>query len=267
MAGQEGLLSCTNRFARFPQMTAPDPPPASTFLVLPDAAAGARLQEALARLSPLQRRVVQLHLQHGLDAARIAAQIDAAPAAVAASLAFATSQLRVQLSDPGREGGADAWIERCRKLLGAPPVAMARSDSSPPPAAVERAAVRAQPGQQGLPAQARDGEDERPAPPSARPRSVPVTLGLWPRLPAALALLVLGVGLMLGWLGWQAWRASRIPAAPAVRSGPQRMPPPSAPEAPLTAPDFLLVLLRQQHPELLETLEFEVWLAEQEALR
>ena len=61
--------------------------------------------------------------------------------------------------------------------------------------------------------------------------------------------------------------APQVPAAPAVRSGPQRMPPPSAPEAPLTAPDFLLVLLRQQHPDLLENLEFEVWLAEQEALR
>lgn len=264
MAAQEGLLSCTNRFARIPQMTASDPPPASTFLALPDAAAGARLQEALARLSPLQRRVVQLHLRHGLDAAGIAAQLEAAPAAVAASLAFATSQLRVQLSDPGQEGAADAWIERCRVLLGAPLDAVARSDSSPSPAAVGQAQACTQPGELGGPAQARASEVDRPAPPSARPRSAPVTLGLWPRLPAALALLVLGVGLTLG---WQAWRASRVPAAPAVRSGPQRMPPPSAPEAPLTAPDFLLVLLRQQHPDLLENLEFEVWLAEQEALR
>ena len=45
------------------------------------------------------------------------------------------------------------------------------------------------------------------------------------------------------------------------------MPPPDAPEAPLTAPDFLLVLMQQQHPGVLETLDFYVWLAEQEALR
>lgn len=235
------------------------PPPSSatapSFLSLPEASARRLLHEALARLSPLQRQVMLLCLQEGVDAGEIARRLGAAPAAIGASLAFATSQLRVQLSDRPQDRESTEWLKRCRVLLakgaGGAGAAPQHGASVPVPEVPSAATAPV----------AAAAASPRPAA-SPRQRS-PVTLGLWPRLPAALALLVLGAGLALG---WQAWRAARPPVVK-VAPGPQRMPPPTAPEAPLTAPDFMLVLFRQQHPEVLDDLEFHVWLSEQEALR
>jgi hypothetical protein len=230
-------------------MLAPNPPPtAPSFVSLPEAVARRRLHEALARLSPLQRQVILLRLQDNVEPGEIARRLDVAPAAIGASLAFATSQLRVQLSDRPQDRESGEWLKRCCALLRESPAA---DEAAPEPdrrvAAAARAAVAAEP----------------KALPAGQHRRAPVTLGLWPRLPAALALLVLGAALALG---WQAWRAASRPVVTSP-PGPHRMPPPTAPEAPLTAPDFMLVLMRQQHPGLLDELEFHVWLSEQEALQ
>lgn len=227
-------------------MLAPNPPPtAPLFVSLPEAAARRRLHEALARLSPLQRQVILLRLQDDVEPGEIARRLDVAPAAVGASLAFATSQLRVQLSDRPQDRESGEWLKRCCALLRESPAA---DEAAPEPDRNVAAAARA---------------TAVAAPPAGQHRRAPVTLGLWPRLPAALALLLLGAALALG---WQAWRAASRPAVTSP-PGPHRMPPPTAPEAPLTAPDFMLVLMRQQHPGLLDELEFHVWLSEQEVLQ
>ncbi len=223
--------------------------PAPSFLSLPDAVARRRLHEALARLSPLQRQVFLLRLQEGVESGDIARRLGVAPVAVGASLAFATSQLRMQLSDRPQDRESADWLRRCRALLREGVVADGAGASAPEAGQPAVPATRA--------AAAPNGSVTSPR------RRPPVTLGLWPRLPAALALLVLGAALLLGWLAWHTARPSRVE----MPAGPHRMPPPTAPEAPLTAPDFMLVLLRQQHPEMLDDLEFHVWLSEQEALR
>lgn len=254
------------------------PPNATPFVLLPEDVARLCLRDALARLSSLQRQVILLHLRDRLSVSEIAARLGVAPAAAGASLAFATSQLRVQLSERPQDSQSLEWLDRCGALLrdAAPseptPLAQAlptaQASAAPPPHSNSAKSLDAP--AQALPqAAAGDASIQCAAasdPPSATPaprRRAPVTLGLWPRLPAALGLLVLGAALMLG---WQAWEASRPVLVP-VRVGPQRMPPPTAPEAPLTAPDFMLVLLRQQSPGLLEDLEFNLWLSEQESLQ
>lgn len=195
------------------------------------------LAQALTRLSPVQRQAMLLRLRGVADIDDIAARLALSPDSVRACLAFAAVQLRMALSDTPLERERDEWLQRCRSLLAALP------EPKPAPASVPAAAPVVEP---------------------HHPRHAPVDSGLWPRLPAALALLVL---LAAGVFAWQLWREPSAPTPPPVEAEPQRMPPPDAPEAPLTAPDFLLVLMQQQHPGVLEDLDFYLWLAEQEAVR
>lgn len=198
---------------------------------MPDEAARRMLAQALARLSPVQRQAVLLRLRDVADIDGIAVRLGLSSDTVRACLAFAVAQLRMALSDAPLDRERDDWLHRCRALL----VALPAPTTPPPPTASVPAAQHA-----------------------------PAGSGPWPRLPAALGLLVL---VAAGVFAWQQWRPGPPPAPPPVEAAPQRMPPPDAPEAPLTAPDFLLVLLRQQHPGVLEDLDFYVWLAEQDALR
>lgn len=197
------------------------------------------LAQALARLSPVQRQAVLLRLRGVADIDDIATRLALSPDSVRACLAFAVAQLRMALSDTPLERERDDWLHRCRALIVALPAATPPPVSAPAPV---------------------------PAPAAAQQRIASGTVGggLWPRLPAALALLVL---IATAVFAWQLWQPKTAPAPQPVETGPERMPPPDAPEAPLTAPDFLLVLLQQQHPGVVEDLDFYVWLAEQDALR
>ena len=217
-------------------MTASPSRPSLSFVSMPDEAARRMFAQALARLSPVQRQAVVLRLRGVADIDGIAARLGLSSDSVRASLAFAIAQLRMALSDAPLERERDDWLHRCRALLAVLPAPAV----TPPPAA--------------------------PAPAAAQdtiPRGA-TGPGPWPRLSAALAVLVL---VAAGVFAWQRWLPQRVPAPPPVEAAPARMPPLSAPEAPLTAPDFLLVLLQQQHPGVLEDLDFYVWLAEQDALR
>lgn len=201
------------------------------------------LDEALARLSPVQRQAVSMRLRGVADVDGIAAHLGLPAETVRASLAFAVAQLRMALSDAPLDRRHNDWLLRCRALH----IAAARSATAPAEPPRPQASM----------------PDAAPAPVTGRAQGRGYRL--WPRLPVALALLVLVAG---GALGWQAWKLHALRTAPpAPQAGPQRMPPPNAPEAPLTAPDFLLVLLQQQHPGLVEDLDFYIWLAEQDALR
>ena len=217
-------------------MPASPPRSSSSFVSMPDEAARRLFAQALTRLSPVQRQAMLLRLRGVADIDDIAARLALSPDSVRASLAFAAVQLRMVLSDTPLDRERDEWLQRCRTLLAALPEPRAT------PASPAAASVVTQ----------------------DRVQRAPVGSGLWPRLPAALALLVL---IAAGVFAWQLWRSNPAPVPSPVETEPQRMPPPDAPEAPLTAPDFLLVLMQQQHPGVLETLDFYVWLAEQEALR
>lgn len=217
-------------------MTASPSRPSQSFVSMPDEAARRMFAQALARLSPVQRQAVVLRLRGVADIDGIAVRLGLSPDSVRASLAFAIAQLRMALSDAPLDRERDDWLHRCRALL----VVLPAPTTQPPPTAP-------------APVAAQDTAPRGGAGP-----------GMRPRLSAALVLPVLVAAAIFA---WQLWRPQRAPLPPPVESAPQRMPPPDAPEAPLTAPDFLLVLLQQQHPGVLEDLDFYVWLAEQDALR
>lgn len=198
------------------------------------------LDEALGRLSPVQRQAVSLRLRGVADVDGIAARLGLSTDTVRASLAFAVAQLRMALSDAPLDRKHNDWLYRCRVLLTAP----AAAPPAPPSETRAAAAVHA----------------VHPAPVQAAPAAK--APGLRRHLPVLLGGLAL---IAAGMLAWQTWKP--VPdMSPPIDAGPLLMPPPTAPEAPLTAPDFLLVLMQQQHPDVLENLEFHVWLAEQEAL-
>ncbi|MCX7557641.1 hypothetical protein OS187_12575 [Xanthomonadaceae bacterium JHOS43] len=212
--------------------------PTRSFVSLPDDLARQMLDEALVRLSPVQRQAVTMRLRGVADVDGIAERLGLPEETVRASLAFAVAQLRMALSDAPLDRRHNDWLHRCRALHTAPP------DRSRAPDRASEAA---------LPAPVQPGAHLQPAAGAGRQMRWAVVLGL----------LVLA-GVMV----WQFRQTGSTDGAPSkVETGPQRMPPPNAPEAPLTAPDFLLVLLQQQHPGVLEDLEFHVWLAEQEALQ
>ena len=97
-------------------------------------------------------------------------------------------------------------------------------------------------------------------PPPTRPRRVEAAPRIWPWAVAGLVVLALAIG---------AWQFVSTPkeVAPPKPAQPQRVPALSEPAAPLTAADFQLVLLRQQHEGVLEDLDFYLWLSEQEDAR
>lgn len=282
----------------------PKTPP--SFVALPDDKARRLLETLLGQLSPVQRQILVAHLRTQEDTDRIAARLGLSRDTARASLAYAVAQLRMVLSDAPLDKTREDWLRRCRKLLatmvpqGRTPTIEIDLPFVPTAADVDEddhvADVATADEQAYLVVESRDIptplleattpavialEQLRPsplaetrttaAPTPAAPISKHVSrphdrtaLGLWPRLPALLALLVLVVG---GVLAWQAWAPSTPSQDVAVDTGPRRVPALSAPAPPLTAPDFRLVLLRQQHQGLLEELDFYVWLAEQETLQ
>lgn len=264
-------------------MPVPAPPPPDAFIRMPDDAARHQLKLALGRLSRTQRHVMLLRLRGESDLDRIAAQLQLDPATVRASLAFAHAQLRMMLSDSPQDPERNDWLLRCQALLMPKPESRAASQASPLPDRDPTPATAdsgASPAPAGLMDGSRPAEPSAPSSPSdagsqpdqdtiARTESAPGAFWLLPWLPGALALLVL---ISLGLLAWQVLAPPAAPTATTTatrpeRSEPERMPPPLAPEAPLTAPDFSLVLLRQQHPGLLEDLDFLIWLSEQESFQ
>lgn len=226
--------------------------PPTSFVALPDTQALDHLEVALQRLSPLQRRVILLRLRDDRDIDAIAAHLALAPDAARASLAFATAQLRMMLSDRPLDRDATQWLTRCRNLLRAQ-AATSAAKAAPTTTtthSTDKPAVHArrETARESLAAQF----DTRQRP-------------TFPVLQISAVLVVLA-GILLMWSVWPTTPSGTSIELPPP-SEPQRMPSPSAPEAPLTAPDFLLVLMRQQHPAVLEDLEFHVWLSEQENLR
>lgn len=219
-----------------------------SFVLMPDDAARRMLDDALSRLSPVQRQVVSMRLQGVSDLDRIAIRLGLPLDTVRVSLAFAVARLRMLLSDTPLEKQRDDWLQRCHTLL-----AGSASPADSPASGVDGRLLEAEStklvGNSG-------GAD---ATQSARRQS------LRPPLLVALALLaVIAFGI---WF-WRVGLDERAAATRAIENaGPQRMPALDGPEAPLTAPDFELVLLRQQHEGLLENLDFYVWLIEQEALQ
>lgn len=229
---------------------------------MPDDDARQLLKKALGRLSVAQRQVVILRLRGESDMGRIAAGLALEPNAVRASLAFATAQLRMMLSDTPQQPEQTDWLLRCQALLAprarAVAAAPTQADTMPSALITEPApAVSASP-------QASSPLAAAPDTPPQRAAGAPWLL---PWLPAALMLLIVITLALLAWHLW--WPSAQTPAATTspARTEPERMPPPSAPQAPLTAPDFSLVLLRQQHPGLVEELDFHVWLSEQDAFQ
>lgn len=267
-------------------MPVPAPPPPDTFIRMPEDAARHQLKLALGRLSRTQRHVMLLRLRGESDLDRIATRLDLEPAAVRASLAFANAQLRMMLSDTPQDPERNDWLLRCQALLMQQPPATAATSEQPLPdtepvpgtSAINSGPEPAVPVDMASPAAT--AESSSPStPPDTTPQpdrntSAPTertTTAFWllPWLPGAMALLVL---ISLALLAWQvlsppAPTATTTAVTSPERSEPERMPPSTAPEAPLTAPDFSLVLLRQQHPGLLEDLDFLVWLSEQESFQ
>ena len=283
-----------------PSFTPKTPP---SFVVLPDDKARRLLESLLGQLSPVQRQVLLTHLRGQEDPDRIAARLGLSRDTARASLAFAVARLRMVLSDAPLDKTREDWLRRCRDLLtttmpqgrtptieidlpfvampadldedarGAdvdmfeePPFLVVESREVPAPVL-----VAATPAPIAPPPSRRTETPILAAPTPVAPMRAQVSrtrdrvaLDLWPRLTALLALLVLMVG---GVLAWHAWGPSAPRKDVAITTEPQRMPPITAEAAPLTAPDFRLVLLRQQHPGLLEDLDFNVWLAEQEVLQ
>lgn len=281
-----------------PSFTPKTPP---SFVSLSDDKARRLLESLLGQLSPVQRQVFLTHLRGQEDPDRIAARLGLSRDTARASLAFVVARLRMVLSDAPLDKTREDWLRRCRDLLTTAmpqgrtptieidlPVVATASDSTE----FERGTEVERAGEptflvvesREVPAPVLSAAAPPPIapPPRAEPpvRAAPIPvapmraqvsrpparvgLDLWPRLPALLALLVVVVG---GVLAWHAWGPSAPRKDVAVVTEPQRMPPISAEAAPLTAPDFRLVLLRQQHPGLLEDLDFNIWLAEQEVLQ
>ena len=284
-----------------PPLTPKTPP---SFVSLPDDKARRLLESLLGQLSPVQRQVLLTHLRGHEDTDRIAARLGLSRDTARASLAFAVARLRMVLSDAPLDKTREDWLRRCRDLLtttvpqgrtptieidlpfvattadldedergsdvdmpGEPAFLVVESRQAPVLAVATPAPIAPQWPLPSPPTEMPVPVAPTPAAPMparvSRPRDR-VALDLWPRLTALLALLVLAVG---GVLAWHAWGPSAPRKDVAIATGPQRMPPLSAPAPPLTAPDFRLVLLRQQHSGLLEDLDFNVWLAEQEALQ
>lgn len=254
-------------------MSAPALPPPDSFLQLPEDAARHRLKLALGRLSSTQRHVMLLRLRGESDLDLIAVRLKLEPAAVRASLAFANAQLRMMLSDTPQDPGQNAWLLRCQALLTPRPAPTTATGTHPESSAARSAPAELadqpqQPTDDAIPSAPSPATPD-PLPPGAAAAApaerMPPSPWLLPWLPGALALLVIT---SLGLLAWVI-SATSTPeqVAHVVPSEPERMPAPSAPEAPLTAPDFSLVLLRQTQPELLENLDFHVWLSEQESFQ
>lgn len=280
-----------------PPPVTPKPP---SFVNLPDERARQVFDAALDRLSPVQRQVFLMRLRSGSDLDRIAVRLGLPRDSARASLAYAVAQLRMMLSDAPLDKQRNDWLQRCQQLLIRParrsivPAVEIELPGSAAAISVDTAPALIVDSRQAtsLPSPWADAVAPPPAllpsapPPATRPSAAApaapadvataVTAshgharlrrpshGLWPRLPAALGLLVLAVAGFL--VGYALWPSGPGPATP-VPPGPHRVPPLNAPAAPLTASDFRLVLLRQQHPGLLEDLDFYVWLSEQDALQ
>jgi len=285
-----------------PSVTPKTPP---SFVSLPDDKARRLLDTVLGQLSPVQRQILVTHLRGQEDPDRIAGRLGLSRDTTRASLTFAMAQLRMVLSDAPLDKTREDWLRRCRDLLAmtlpqgktptieielpfaataddvdedergadastteAPAFLVVESRDAPTPlreVATPAPIVLPEP-YPSAPVETSTAAVPTPATPDAArvfPPGDRAAPGVWPRLRGWLALLVLGVGAILAWSAWG-------PGAPhrdaAIDPGPRRVPPLNAPAAPLTAPDFRLVLLRQQHPGLLEELDFHVWLAEQEAV-
>lgn len=280
-----------------PSKARPEPP--SSFVALADASARRVLDEALGRLSPVQRQVFLVRMRSESDPERIGARLGLSRDAARASLAFAVAQLRMALSDAPLDKGRDDWLQRCRSLLAiaAAPVATAPQeevdlpgfgvvvDCAPPPAppvpapepfafVVETRSTLAEhvttahdePVRVMLPGidVARPSAVSEPRPASSvapvRRHSRTAHGRPWPML--ALGFLAV---LAFGTWAWHARAPGSSREAAKLDQEPLRVPPLSAPEAPLTASDFRLVLERQVHEGVLDDLDFFIWLAEQDA--
>lgn len=276
-----------------PPVTPKTPP---SFIALPDAQARRWLDEILGQLSPVQRQILAAHLRNREDPIQIAARLGLPRDAVRASLAYALAQLRMALSDAPLEKSREDWLERCRDLLTSAPLRrvtptveielpgmaaphepvapsasvdahanflIVESRHTPATAPARTAATKPSPASTparefrlpSLPANTVPTPVSTPTP----TRRAPTSSGLFAHLPALLALLVIVV---TGLLAWSLWGPRH--STPVVNTEPLRVPALDEPAAPLTAPDFRLVLLRQQHEGLLEDLDFYVWLAEQD---
>lgn len=270
-------------------MSAPDPATASaSFLSLPQAEARQRLLQSLARLAPVQRQIVGRRLCGVTDLDQIAMAVGCEPDAARLLLVQGIAQLRNELSEAPQDKNNNAWLKRCQALLIPPtrrptpaPDTIRARPPEPDPAGPDRPRPEAEaPVETGLEPGAETGNEAETGAEiqtaAARPGpSAPARLG--PRLlwPAGLALgAVIAV-----WAGQH--YASRPPAPPPEPFDPEiaAIPEPvpeavpqdtaemQGEQAPLTASDLELVLLQQQHPELLENLDFYLWLVEKDALR
>lgn len=275
-------------------MPSPVTPKQTSFVTLADDKARLVFDEALDRLSPVQRQVFLMRLRSESDLDRIAVRLGLSRDTARASLAYAVAQLRMALSDAPLDKQRDDWLQRCRRLLVRPvrrsivpavEIELPGAEAKVAPVPVESSALVVE-SRETTPAHITaspltSSESVRPASPPSRQVVLPAASasaptsaapsrdsrrrahgGLWPRLPAALAVLVLTVVGVLAWYGLR----SDPSKSTVIDTEPQRMPALDAPAAPLTAPDFRLVLLRQQQDGLLEDLDFYIWLSEQDAL-
>ena len=224
----------------------PGKPP--SFVLLPEDAARRMLEDALSRLSPVQREVVSMRLRGVGDLNTIALRLGLPLDTVRVSLAYAIARLRVLLSDTPLEKQRDDWLHRCHTLL-----AGSASTAAFPVSEEDGRLLHVESAKGAGYAKAADNAH------ATRPRSLVRLL---------LVVLTLLAAIIIGIWFWGVGIDERTAGAhSAANTGPQRMPALDGPEAPLTAPDFELVLLRQQHEGLLENLDFYVWLIEQEALQ
>ena len=289
--------------SRMPPPVTPKTPP--SFLAMPELQARRQLNAALGQLSPLQRQLVLTHLRTGDDAERLAARLGLARDSARASLSFAVAQLRMALSDAPLDKTREDWLQRCRTLLEAArpvqktpthevdlpsswstvelePIAALKPEivpnaaflvvetRSPTPAPRPEIAVPVPTSDPRVPRASEATAATpiaRPSPPARPVASAPMrhrpaqtVPRRWPWLAAVAAALVMAI------IGWQI-TSSPKDVAPPKPAQPQRVPALSEPAAPLTAADFQLVLLRQQHEGVLEDLDFYLWLSEQEAAR